>query len=314
MENHWLQFGGEDGPALIDPTVKTESIGSDSVEATALGVKNLERVIDGLVPATTKRGEDYQVLKDMYENVLDHWARWMGSVVKLIGGVVEHRTLGGRGQESFRRVPREDQKRALQFLLDQAFHPPRFLLKPEILNRIYYFGVDDPVLKRQKDLLGELLSGMRYRLLMDGEIVDPGKSYALREFLEDCQDGLFGELRASRPHIDPHRRSLQRHYLEHIKGQLIGPEPVPVKDRYSWIEEWPKMRSTSPRASDFPALIRASLENLAKRLENALPNVDDLATQAHLKDGLRRIEILLKQETEGSLIGDKEKPQGKKYF
>jgi hypothetical protein len=36
--------------------------------------------------------------------------------------------------------------------------------------------------------------------------------------------------------------------------------------------------------------------------------VDDLATQAHLKDGFRRIEILLKQETEGSLIGDKEKP------
>src|SRR5947209_19916653 len=36
MDEPWLRFGGEDGPALADPTVKTENISSDALEATAL--------------------------------------------------------------------------------------------------------------------------------------------------------------------------------------------------------------------------------------------------------------------------------------
>ena len=115
IKNPWLQFGGEDGPALIDPTVKTESIGSDSIEATALGMKNLSRVIEQLVPGTTKLGEDYMALKNMYEAVLDHWHRWMGSVVKIVGGVVETRTLGGRGEESFKRVPERNRRGLFSF-------------------------------------------------------------------------------------------------------------------------------------------------------------------------------------------------------
>src|SRR5262245_26810348 len=53
----WLRFGGEDGPAMVDPTVKTENIGDDSVQATALALKNIDRVLDKLVPATTALGE-----------------------------------------------------------------------------------------------------------------------------------------------------------------------------------------------------------------------------------------------------------------
>jgi hypothetical protein len=293
IENPWLQFGGEDGPALIDPTVKTESIGSDSIEATALGLKNLRRVIEQLVPATTKLGEDYMALKNMYEAVLDHWYRWMGAVVKVVGGVVETRTLGGRGEEFFKRVPREEQKRAVQFILDQAFTFPKSFLKREIINRISYIAVDEMVLKRQKALMGALLSGMRYRLLMDGEMMTPDKAYSLREFLTDVQEGLFGELQSPKPAIDPHRRRLQRHYLEHIKSQLTGPEPVPIKTGYSWMDEWVAIQSTSARSSDFPVLIKVSLEDLARRMEGGLRSSEDPVTKAHLKDCLKGIDLIL---------------------
>jgi hypothetical protein len=293
IENPWLQFGGEDGPALIDPTVKTESIGSDSIEATVLGVKNLDRVFEQLVPGTTKLGEDFMALKDMYEAVLDHWHRWMGAVVKIVGGVVETRTLGGRGGEAFMRVRREEQKRAVQFLLDQAFTPPKVFLKPEIINQIVYFAVDDYWFSRQKTLMETLLSGMRYRLLMDGEMMAPGKAYPLREFLADVQDGLFGELNSSKPKINHHRRRLQRHYLEHIRSQLTGPEPVVIKTGYSWIDELAALHSASARSSDFPALVRAALEKLAERIKGALQKVEDPPTRAHLKDCLKGIDLTL---------------------
>jgi hypothetical protein len=293
IENPWLQFGGEDGPALIDPTVKTEGIGSDSIEATALGVKNLCRVIGQLVPGTTKLGEDYMALKNMYEVVLDHWYRWMGSVVKIVGGVVETRTLGGRGPESFKRAPREEQRRAVQFLMNQAFVYPKCFFNSEIINQIVNFAVDERVLSRQKALMKDLLSGMRYRLLMDGEMMAPEKAYPLREFLADVQEGLFRELWSSRPTIDHQQRHLQRHYLEHIKSQLTGPEPVPIKTGYSWLDELAAIQSTSAKSSDFPALIRAALEELAERIGGTLQKVEDPATKAHLKDCLRGIDLIL---------------------
>jgi hypothetical protein len=71
MDEPWLRFGGEDGPATVDPTVKTENIGSDSIEATALGLKNLDRVTDLLVPATTRLGEDDALLKETYQTILE---------------------------------------------------------------------------------------------------------------------------------------------------------------------------------------------------------------------------------------------------
>src|SRR3954463_13383755 len=45
----WLRFGGEDGPAGVDPTVLTENIGNDPVMATALALKNIDRCLDFLV-------------------------------------------------------------------------------------------------------------------------------------------------------------------------------------------------------------------------------------------------------------------------
>jgi hypothetical protein len=190
-------------------------------------------------------------------------------------------------------VSREEQKRAVQFILDQAFTFPKSFLKPEIINRFSYFAVDEMVLNRQKALMGALLSGMRYRLLMDGEMMTPDKAYSLREFLTDVQEGLFGELRSSKPAIDPHRRNLQRHYLEHIKGQLTGPEPVPIKTGYSWMDEWVAIQSTSARSSDFPVLIKVSLEDLARRMEGGLRSSEDPVTKAHLKDCLKGIDLIL---------------------
>ena len=100
MDNPWLRFGGEDGPATVDPTVKTENIGNDTVKATELGLKNIDRVLDFLVAATTTTGEDFTLLQEVYRAIMTHRSNWFNAVAKDIGGVVEHRTLGGRGTAS----------------------------------------------------------------------------------------------------------------------------------------------------------------------------------------------------------------------
>ena len=83
-----------------------------------------------------------------------------GPVVALnVGGVVESRTLAGRGAETFNRVPKERQKEAVAFLLKHAFATPTKLLNPEIVNRFKYSNVAGDITGQQAGLLRSLLVG-----------------------------------------------------------------------------------------------------------------------------------------------------------
>jgi hypothetical protein len=292
MDEPWLRFGGEDGPASVDPTVKTENIGADPFEATALGLKNLDRVADLLVSATTRLGEDDTVLKETYQSVMTHRANWFRSVAMMVGGVVETRSLGGRGGDSFSRVPKEKQQEAVRFLLEHAFTTPKKLLQPGIVNRFKYFGVADEVMDQQKALLTNLLSGRRFHQMMDAEVTNSQQVYTAMEFLTDVQDGVWGELKTSQPVIDVCRRHLQRAYLDHLKSEL-NPKDASAARPFLPGDETSRIFGATTRETDFRAVARAALQDLAARLESAIPQARDPMTRVHLQDCRREVELIL---------------------
>jgi hypothetical protein len=295
MKEPWLRFGGEDGPAAVDPTVKTENIGDDTLQATALGLKNLDRVVGILVPATTRLGEDYTLLEETYKNILSHRARWFGAVAQLVGGVVETRSLGGRGSDSFQRVARDKQQEAVKFLIEHAFTTPKKLLQPDLVNRFAYFGVADQVMNQQKTLLQTLLSARRFKLLMDAEVLGADEAYSAMQFLSDVQDGVWRELGASQPLVDVCRRQLQRSYLEHIKSELNPKEPVipTVRPRLPDDDDSTRVLRATNAGTDFRAVARAALRNLAERIDSALARTQDTMTRVHLQDCRREVELIL---------------------
>jgi hypothetical protein len=289
LDDPWLRFGGEDGPAGVDPLVKTENIGTDAVAATGLGLKNLDRVIDLLLPATTRLGEDYALLEETYKSVMMHRANWLRSVVQVVGGVTETRALGGRGIESFKRLPRAQQEEAVRFLLANAFTTPKKLLQPALVNRFKYMGVADAVMAQQKALLENLLSARRFRLLLDAELLQPEEAYTAMQLLNDVQEGIWSELRQDRPVIDVCRRNLQRAYLEHLKTELSGRGgpvamrtfPIPLDD------------GMGGASGEFRAVARAALRTLARRLNGALGVTRHDMTRVHLEDCLNEAELIL---------------------
>ena len=291
IEEPFLRFGGEDGPSMVDPTVVTENIGSDRVQATALGLKNIDRAFDCLVSATTAKGEDYTLLQEAYQAVLTHRRNWFSSVAKEVGGVTENRTLAGRGGETFVRVPKEKQKEAVKFLLENAFTTPTKLLTPAVVGQFKYSGVANDVLGLQKGLLQTLLSHDRLNRLFDAEVQDPARAYTTVELVADLQDGLWSELKAEKPKVEPLRRNLQTAYLELLEKEFehhaeaaptAGPRPrgLPGDD-------------SGPRVSELRAVARASLRELSRQIAATLPKVQDAATRAHLEDAASRIESAL---------------------
>jgi hypothetical protein len=289
IKEPWLRFGGEDGPSTVDPTVLTENIGSDRVEATALGLKNLERALDYLMEATTNKGEDFSLLEETYQAIVTHERNWYNAVAKAVGGVKESRTLGGRGGETFSWVSKTKQREAVQFLLDHAFVTPTRLLNPSLVSQFRYSGVANDVLDMQKNLLRSLLSPDRLNRLFDAEVLASDKAYTAVELVNDLQDGLWSELKAQEPKIEPLRRGLQRAYLDILKQQFEPPSSTPATAR-------PAVRQgggSGERVSELRAAARAALHELSKRISEVLPKVKDPVTRAHLEDSLSQIEEAL---------------------
>ncbi len=294
LENPFLRFGGEDGPAGVDPTVLTENIGSDVIQATACGLKNIDRVMDHVLAATTEKGEDFALLEEVYGEILGHRNRWFSAVAKQVGGIVEYRTLGGRGGESFVRVPQEKQKEAVTFLLENAFTTPTKLLNPGILNQFKYTGTASLVTGQQRALLASLLANSRMARLFDAEVLMGDKAYTPVELVDDLQTGLFAELKNAEPKIDPLRRQLQRAYIDILQSEFSPP----ASD--AGATNSPPRRGgigdSGPRTSELRAVARQALAKLAKDMGTAKGKAKDVATIAHLEDLVAEITAILSTE------------------
>jgi Met-zincin/Domain of unknown function (DUF5117)/Domain of unknown function (DUF5118) len=275
IKEPWLRFGGEDGPSEVDPSVLTNNIGADAIEATALGLKNLDRSLDCLVAATTTKGEDFSLLQEGYNAILKHRSIWLDAVAKQIGGILENRSLAGRGGEQFTRVSKERQREAVRFLLDKAFTTPTKLLNPAILNLFSYHNVADDIMSEQKSALTTLLSEGRLKRLFDAEVLYGDKCYKVYELVNDLQGGLWSELSAAHPRIDPLRRALQGVYLDILKKELDVKEQV------------------ATGALLLRPVARAAFAELAKRIRAALPKVQDQETKLHLENALSEIDTTL---------------------
>ena len=64
-----------------------EAVGdADAVVATGFGIKNLKRVADMLLPATSHQGEPYDDLEELYGRMLGQWATELTHVTGIVGG------------------------------------------------------------------------------------------------------------------------------------------------------------------------------------------------------------------------------------
>ncbi len=112
----WLRFSTA-GARGSDPGDNTEAVGdADAVKATGLGLKNIERVANMLLTATSHDGEPYDDLGEMYGRVLGQWNLEMGHVIAIVGGVNSQQKHAGQDGVLFTPVPKEKQAEAVKSL------------------------------------------------------------------------------------------------------------------------------------------------------------------------------------------------------
>jgi len=276
------------GNLYLDPRIQTEDIGDDPVRASGYGIQNLRRVVPNLVEWTATDGNDYTDLEELYGELIGQWNRYIGHVLTMIGGVFQDLKSSDQDGVVYSVVPRDKQKEAMQFLIDQVFETPTWLNEPAILTRIEHAGAVDRIRSLQVRRLGQLLDPVRMQRLIEAEVFYPDRAYGLLEFMDDVKQGVWRELSTAGP-IDTYRRNLQRGYLERMEFLMTEEIETPSS---SFMGSTP----VDVSQSDIRPLIRGQLKELRAEASRAAERTNDPMTRYHLEDVVVRIDRILEGE------------------
>lgn len=274
-KNPLYHFGN---PSREDPTSQTESIGSDNMDASDLGVANLKRIMDNLMTWVEEDGEDYSDLRELYLNIYSQWNRYLGHVLTNVGGVEQtYKTWDDEGSQ-FEIIPTDQQKKAMDYLDRQVFATPEWMLKHDILSRIQAAGIVEQIRRAQARAVNGLLDGARMGRMIEASALY-SDAYAPVDMLDDLRTSLWKELGNGKS-IDAFRRNLQRTYLDRV-ALLMTEEPRSFGSGAVEISQ-----------SDIRPLLRDQITRLKKDIR-ANRSRFDRVSRAHLEDSISRIDEIL---------------------
>jgi hypothetical protein len=293
----WYRFSGDNGAGGPDPGEQSEAVGdADAVKATTLGVKNLKRTMAMLEKATAwKEGGTFDDLEELYGRTVGQWATEMGHVARIVGGQYKQEKRIGQSGPVFTPVEPARQKAAVQFLLDNAYTTPTWLLDRSILGKLEPSGSLNRVGNAQVRSLGSLLSNDRLQRMVEFEALAANKRdvYPVATFLADVRAGLWKELGSGAP-IDAFRRRLQRVYLETMNTKINPPAPAPGGQGGGGGGGFGQQAPVG--TADFRPILKAEMRALDASLAAAIGRSSDTMTRAHLQDARDQIKKMLSTE------------------
>ncbi len=272
----------------IDPRSQTEDLGNDAVKASGYGVANLKRIIPNLVDWTAEDGKNYDDLTELYNQVLGQWNRYNGHVKSYIGGIYENDKTYDQSGNVFKPVEKNRQQEAVNYLLDQTFKTPTWLLDENILSKIQAAGAVNRIRALQVSTLNNVLDPGRIARLIEAEARLGSTTYAPLDLLGDLRKGIWSELRSGRK-IDTYRRNLQRAHIERLEHLMTKEQ----NNAFAAFGSFAGFTAVDVSQSDIRPMVRAELKLLKSQINSTISKTSDRMSRYHLIDALERINNIL---------------------
>jgi len=283
----------------IDPRSQTEDMSDDPVRASGYALANMKRLVPQLVSWTTRPGDDYADLTEIYTETLGMWGLYMGHVTAVIGGVEVDSKVSEQPGGVYAPVAKARQKAALAFLADNALRTPAWLAPQDILSRIGPQPGAGNVAARQANVVTQLLDVRRLdRLALGEQMLDAANAYSAAEYLGDVRRALLGT--AGGP-LDANRRQLHRVYLERLEALLSPPAAPAGAGPFGGGGGGPAgplpplVSPPNVRRSDLAALARAELRATRDAARAAGATATGVA-RAHWTDLVDRVDEILEKQ------------------
>lgn len=280
-----FKFGRQS--SRFDPQSQTESIGNDPIAASTYGIKNLKYVSRQLPQWTSNQTNNYQDLEELYGELVSCYSRFVGHVVTNVGGVYENIKNPDQSGIVYTHLDKNTQQRSMQWLGNNLFETPTWLIDKSILQNIDHAGYFERVRRTQSRYLDRLLSFDRIGRLIDAETIHTDY-YSALDLFSDIRNSVWSELDRNAS-VDVYRRNLQRSYLDRMVFLMTDDGPSRRNGRPGFEGTLTYKISTS----DVRPLVRGELNALKKQLRAARNSSVNTVTKYHYEDAIARIESLL---------------------
>jgi hypothetical protein len=256
----------------FDPQSQTEAIGNNPIKASTYGIKNLKYVAQNLPEWTSEQTNNYDDLQELYGELLGVYSRYVGHVVTNVGGVYEDLKKPTQAGTIYRSVDKKTQKESIEWIQNNVFETPLWLVDKQILQNINPDGYFDVLRSVQVRHLNGLLSHNRIGRLINSETVDTDY-YSALNMLQDIRKAVFTNSK-----VDIYKRNLQRAYVERMEYLMTE---VPGRSSYDIGQ------------SDVKALVRGEFKALLPTLRTKRNTTSSVVNRYHYEDLLARVDLVL---------------------
>ena len=312
-------FYGEQQSETIDPRSQSEDLGNNAMKAGEYGIINLKKTIPNIIEWSTKNGETYEEAKAFYNQVINQWYVYNTHTLANIGGFYLTPLVKGDKMKSYKPVPYQTQKEALNFLKKNIITLPKWLfinplkdvLKP---TKNTPAGAVEQSLynifrERQAAILYNLMHDERLLRLLEAEFLHTEgseKIMTVAELFDDLRKFIFdkslknksltiAERMTQKNYVDALIIDVGRIYEKTEKG-IFGKMPMicdyahhNLEDKHSIDEQNLTMYfSGMKRLSEVGSTKRAELIKV-KKIILVAKNIGDEATRNHYEDMLIRL-------------------------
>jgi hypothetical protein len=235
---------------------------------------------------TKEEGDRYENLSEMYGQVVGQFSRYMGHVLRNIGGIQETFKSVEESGDVYTPTTVAAQKQAMQFFHTQLFTTPKWLMDASILNKFASPSGNERVQTLQVSILKSILDKNRLYRITTSQTRFGASSYALNEMMDDLRKGLFSDVSKS----DIYRRNLQKTFVSQL-DDLLNPSTSVVSAASAMV------RLGAPSAdvenTDVVSEAKAQLKKLSASLQAAKATATDANAINHISDLQDRIKQAL---------------------
>jgi hypothetical protein len=257
-----------------DPRNQSEDMGDNAMLASAYGIKNLKRIMPNVLTWTKEANKNYDKAILLYEEITTQFGRYAGHVAKYVAGIYNTPVTVEQETNRMEFVPANLQRDAVQFLNEQIFATPKWLIDKTLIEKT---GINPitTIGNIQKRTVDRLLSRQSLDKMLRNEAHNGSKAYKIDDLFRDLKKGIWTELTNGKP-VDVYRRNLQKSYVVALIATLTSDSNA----------------NPGQIRSDATAIARTQLIDLQKAIKNASASSTGLK-RSHLIDLDAQIEKIL---------------------
>jgi hypothetical protein len=277
-----------------DPMINQRDMSSDPLGFAQRQIKLARELLERITTRPLAADEDLTVYRRALSRVLSSMGASLPFAAKYVGGVYTTRAAAGANKPLLVPVPADQQRAALNVLINEIFSSASFKFDPKVLSRLGVdhnelrgnaqqgvdFSLPTAVLTLQRGALDTLMADSLAGRLADAEtkVADPHQLLTYSEVQTRLSKAVWSELavgKKGKGDIDSLRRNLQREHVRRLATGLV--------------------RASATTAADVRAVHRQVALKLQSQLKVAVAGKSRSSlVQAHLEDSLETLTEALK--------------------